>query len=85
MKILVLNCGSSSIKYSLFKYNSQLRLEEKGVLEKIGEERSYFSRGKEKIELKIKDHKEAIGVILDQVQILKLLVIIIYGLMELLI
>ena len=37
MKILVINCGSSSIKYSLFDMEKEITLAE-GVVEKIGEE-----------------------------------------------
>ncbi|MFA5272501.1 MAG: acetate kinase [Candidatus Omnitrophota bacterium] len=36
MKILVINCGSSSIKYKLFKFPKK-RLISKGLIEKIGE------------------------------------------------
>lgn len=54
MKILVLNSGSSSVKYSLFSMPGE-RLITKGLIEKIGEKRS-----------KIKNHKQALEKILKQ-------------------
>jgi len=39
MKILVINCGSSSIKYKLFDMPKQLKLQ-KGMIEHIGEKGS---------------------------------------------
>jgi len=54
MLILVLNSGSSSIKYKLFDIQvGSEKLLDKGLLERIGE--------------KIPSHKEAIGIILDKV------------------
>jgi len=54
MIILVLNSGSSSIKYKLFDIQvGSEKLLDKGLLERIGE--------------KIPSHKEAIGIILDKV------------------
>mgnify|MGYP003394195433 CR=1 FL=1 len=44
MKILVINSGSSSIKYKLFDMPSE-HLVRKGVIEHIGEEGSKFSYG----------------------------------------
>ncbi|MCM8768381.1 MAG: acetate kinase [Candidatus Omnitrophica bacterium] len=41
MKILTINCGSSSIKYKLFQMPGE-SLVAKGLLEKIGEETSFF-------------------------------------------
>jgi acetate kinase len=60
-KILVLNCGSSSIKYTLFdkKYNVIL----KGIIERIGENTQIIHQ-KEKLQfkekLKIKNHEQGI-------------------------
>ncbi|MEM2956414.1 MAG: acetate kinase [Candidatus Pacearchaeota archaeon] len=51
MKILVLNCGSSSIKYKLFE-NKEIA---SGLIEKIGEKGS-----------KIRNHKEGIRLMLKQ-------------------
>ena len=64
MKILVLNCGSSSVKYKLIDSSSKEVLAEGGV-EKIGLEDSFlkFKRpdgSKETITVSMPDHKEAI-------------------------
>jgi len=62
MKVLVVNCGSSSIKYSLFDMNNEQELA-KGLVEKIGEEESIFTQKSEKNNIKltqrVNDHKEA--------------------------
>lgn len=52
MKILVLNCGSSSIKYRLFEGDKELAI---GLIEKIGEKGS-----------KIRDHKQGIALMIKQ-------------------
>lgn len=63
MKTLVINCGSSSIKYKLYEMPEE-RLLVKGVLEKIGEEVSVLKHqpGAETIraELKVKNHSEGL-------------------------
>ena len=68
MKILVLNCGSSSIKYQLFNMTEQLVLA-KGVVEKIGMQGSFMKHEKEsgdkvKFEGEILDHKIGIEYVL---------------------
>ena len=55
MKILVINCGSSSIKYKLFTM-PQRTLLEKGIIEHIGEEGSA-----------IKDHTAGLKIILQKI------------------
>lgn len=55
MKILVINSGSSSIKYKLFQMPTQ-RLISKGVIENIGEEGS-----------KVKDHHTGLKKILEKI------------------
>ena len=40
MKVLVINCGSSSIKYQLFETDAD-RVLAKGIVSRIGEEGSY--------------------------------------------
>ena len=66
MKILTINCGSSSIKYQLFNMPSNKVLA-KGCVEKIGEETSKTSYKTDKfennIEKKILNHKEGIAII----------------------
>ncbi|MCD6368535.1 MAG: hypothetical protein J7L38_01910, partial [Thermoproteales archaeon] len=63
MKVLVINCGSSSMKYKVFQKNHKL-LEPIawGIVEKIGEEISYFKynsiKGKINYSQAIKDHEE---------------------------
>ena len=68
MKILVINAGSSSIKYQLFEMPAEKVLA-KGLLEKIGEENSrlnHFSDSKEhKIKTKAADHSAGMKIILD--------------------
>jgi len=69
-KVLVLNCGSSSIKYRLFdnKLNSILN----GLIEKIGEEepRLIHKLGNKVLKKKVsvKNHKEGIKLILNLLQ-----------------
>jgi acetate kinase len=68
MKILVLNCGSSSIKYQLFDMASGLVLS-KGIVEKIGLKGSFlknerFDGNKVKLEGEILDHQTGIEYLL---------------------
>ncbi len=69
MKVLVLNCGSSSIKYQLFNIEKEDLLA-KGIIEKIGLKNSIvknerFDGVKIKLELDIQDHKEGIEKVLS--------------------
>jgi acetate kinase len=67
MKILVINSGSSSIKYQLFEMPEE-KVIAKGLLEKIGEEESSFIQKSEKGVLEFKksipDHETGIRLIL---------------------
>jgi acetate kinase len=67
MKVLVINAGSSSIKYQLFEMPAE-KVVAKGVLERIGEEKSKLSHsfnGSEyKVEQKISDHAEGMKLII---------------------
>jgi acetate kinase len=68
MKILVLNCGSSSIKYQLFDMSTKVVLA-KGIVEKIGLKGSFlknerFDGDKVKLEGEILDHQSGIEYIL---------------------
>ena len=68
MKILVLNCGSSSIKYQLFDMASGVVLT-KGIVEKIGLKGSFlknerFDGDKVKLEGEILDHQSGISYLL---------------------
>jgi acetate kinase len=70
MKILVLNCGSSSVKFQLLDMTTEKVLA-KGLVERIGAGQArlkYETDGKkvEKEPPDVNDHAEAIGVILDQ-------------------
>ena len=62
MKILVINCGSSSVKYQLFEMDGESLLA-KGLIERIGEEMSVVShaaRGQEvRYEARVPGHEEA--------------------------
>ena len=67
MKILVLNCGSSSLKFQLIDMEDE-QLLAKGNFERIGDNSfiSYKINGeKTKIEHPVKDHTEAISMVLD--------------------
>jgi acetate kinase len=71
MKILVINCGSSSLKYQLIDMNEELVLA-KGLVERIGIEGSrikHDTTGKERviIEEPMKDHKRALELVLQAI------------------
>lgn len=70
MKILVLNCGSSSIKYQLIDMDNNAKVMAKGLLERIGLEMGEFTHkpaGKDKYYVKqpIPDHKAGIKMVLE--------------------
>ena len=69
MKILVLNCGSSSLKYQLIDMSTEESMVQ-GLVERIGIEGSILTQkveGKDKyiINTNIKDHKDAIKLVLE--------------------
>lgn len=68
MKILVINCGSSSLKYQLIDMTSEQPIAQ-GLVERIGIEGSVLTHkvnGKKyKIEEEMKDHKKAIELVLN--------------------
>ena len=69
MKILVINAGSSSIKYQLFDMSNE-RVLAKGMCDRIGIEGGNFKQkveGREdyKIDIQMKDHAEAIQLVID--------------------
>lgn len=71
MNVLVINCGSSSLKYQLFDMKDESVLA-KGLVERIGIEGAKLTHegpkgNKEKIEVPMKDHKEALGHVLDAI------------------
>ena len=72
MKVLVLNCGSSTVKFQLIETDAELiarnedRFLAKGIIEKIGTTEALirFQHGREKATVKVAeilDHKSAIG------------------------
>ncbi|AQQ70296.1 Acetate kinase [Limihaloglobus sulfuriphilus] len=69
MIILVINCGSSSIKYQVFKIEGEnYSLLAKGIAERIGEDGSFIKHTKTgeetlKIEKHLADHKETMQAI----------------------
>ena len=69
MKVLVLNCGSSSLKYQLINMENE-EVMAKGYLEKIGLPDSFLTHTvngeKHKIEKKINNHEEGIKLVVDQ-------------------
>jgi acetate kinase len=70
MRILVLNCGSSSIKYQLYsESNNNWHVDAKGVVEKVGLKGSFLKHEKENgekvlLEGEILDHQTGIDYIL---------------------
>lgn len=69
MKVLVINCGSSSLKYQLIDMTTEESLAQ-GIVERIGIEGSVLTQkieGREKYIIKqpIKDHKIAIKLVLE--------------------
>lgn len=71
MKILVLNCGSSSIKYQLFDLPGEKPLA-KGIVEKIGLKGSFLKQerndgDKAMLEGEILDHKQGIEYVLGTI------------------
>lgn len=71
MKILVINCGSSSLKYQLLEMKDESVLC-KGIVEKIGMEGSMISYEKTgnpkiKAEIPMKDHKDAIEQVISAI------------------
>lgn len=69
MKILVLNCGSSSLKYQLINMENEEVLA-KGICERIGQDMSILTHkpeGKDKyvVETPMPDHKVAVQLVLD--------------------
>ena len=72
MKVLVINCGSSSLKYQVLDMTNE-SLQAKGLVERIGMDGSVITHekiGMDKIktEVPMKDHKDAIKQVLDAVQ-----------------
>ena len=70
MKVLVINCGSSSLKYQLFDMENE-QVMAKGLVERIGITGSVLTHrsGEQKqvIEIEIPDHKKAIALVLEAV------------------
>ncbi|MEZ6190778.1 MAG: acetate kinase [Phycisphaerales bacterium] len=68
MKVLVVNCGSSSIKYQLFDMPGQKVLS-KGIVERIGETGAVLQHQYEdkshRLEGEIRNHEEGIALILE--------------------
>lgn len=70
MIVLVLNCGSSSIKYQLFKMSDGCEMLAKGLLERIGLNESILTHkpsGKEpyKVIIDIPDHTTGINMVME--------------------
>lgn len=69
MKVLVINCGSSSLKYQVFDMANEVVLA-KGIVEKIGLEGSFlkYRRGNEDnitIEAEIQNHEVGVKLVFD--------------------
>jgi len=67
MKILVLNCGSSSLKYQLINMEGETTLA-KGLCERIGIEGSrlkHEGKGKYQVDSPMKDHTDAIKMVIN--------------------
>lgn len=71
MKVLVINCGSSSVKYQLINLKTEEVLAD-GVAERIGEDVALFSYKtaeykKKKYEMLIKNHEKAVNLIIEHI------------------
>ena len=69
MKVLVINCGSSSLKYQLIDMTNEKSLAQ-GLVERIGIEGSILTQkveGRDKYIVKepMNDHKDAISIVLN--------------------
>ena len=69
MKILTINCGSSSIKFSFIDTTEEIVLAD-GIVEKIGEDIGLFTYKSEKYtkkkrELIVENHEKGVQLILD--------------------
>ena len=72
MKVLVINCGSSSLKYQVLDMTNESLLC-KGLVERIGMDGSVITHekigtDKVKTEVPMKDHKDAIEQVLNAIQ-----------------
>ena len=70
MKVLVLNCGSSSIKYQLIDMANNAELQAKGLLERIGLDMGVFTHkpvGKESFtkDIPIANHEVGVSLVLE--------------------
>ena len=69
MKILVINCGSSSLKYQLIDMEGE-KLLAKGNFERIGEKEAFVTHKvngeKYVINAPVMDHEEALKIVLEQ-------------------
>ncbi len=70
MNVLVLNCGSSSLKYQLIDMSNNARVLAKGLVERIGLELGEFThkpegKGKYTIQTPIANHQIGINLVLD--------------------
>lgn len=71
MKILTLNCGSSSVKYQIYDWDNQTNLAS-GIVERVGLDGAFIkhqAKGKEehKVESPCPSHKEAIELIIKTI------------------
>lgn len=71
MKVLVINCGSSSLKYQVLDMTNEI-LQAKGLVERIGMEGAVITHekiGMDKFKLvtPMENHKDAIGHVLDAI------------------
>ncbi|MDR2869671.1 MAG: acetate kinase [Deferribacteraceae bacterium] len=67
MKVLALNCGSSSLKYQLFEWDNQSVIS-KGAMDRIGEKASVFSHDGKKDDCSLPNHVQAIELLLQTLQ-----------------
>ncbi len=68
MKVLVVNCGSSSIKYQLYEMPEK-RVISRGIVERIGEQHAalehHYADEVRRLEGQIADHEEGMALILE--------------------
>jgi acetate kinase len=64
MKILVINCGSSSIKYKLYE-SKDTQVLAAGIVARIGEDQSYLEHNKEQYAQPLPSHREGFSAIIE--------------------
>lgn len=68
MKIFVINSGSSSVKYKLFRMYPKIKVLARGEVEKIGEKESFITFNQTREKVLCPTHHEALHLIMQQLK-----------------